>query len=160
VFCPLPLTVCGAAVTTPCRAVVSPRPCPCASLVLLSPSLAPRAPCCRGCRAQEIETLTAAAGGVKGVIDYENPNNSLYTFVGTLTMTLEGRMSTIPVGPHNVVLRGCVLKSCHYVIGVAVFTGADTKLMQNQRPAPSKQVRWLGGRCDDRVHLRFPHCPT
>ena len=33
--------------------------------------------------------------------------------------------------------------SCTFVIGLVVFTGSDSKLMQNQRPTPSKQVRPL-----------------
>ncbi len=39
---------------------------------------------------------------------------------------------------------GCdvrLLSSCNYVVGLCVFTGADTKIMRNQRPTPSKQVR-------------------
>ena len=69
---------------------------------------------------------------------YELPNHSLYTFTGV--MTLDG-VPKFSVGPQNVLLRGCLLRSCKFVFGLVVFTGADTKIMKNQRPTPSKQVR-------------------
>lgn len=43
-----------------------------------------------------------------------------------------------PIGPENVLLRGCKLSSCAHVVGFVLFTGDDTKLMRNQRQPPSK----------------------
>ena len=55
-----------------------------------------------------------------------------------------------PVTPSEVVLRGCVLKSCAYVIAVVVFTGSQSKLMMNRSPTPSKV-----GRREERKYRRI-----
>lgn len=87
-----------------------------------------------------MDRLTAAAHALKGSVRYETPNNSLYTFVGTMDLSLPGgQTKTVPLGPSQVMLRGCMLRSCHHIFGLVIFTGNDTKLMQNSRPAPSKQ---------------------
>jgi len=79
------------------------------------------------------------AGNMKGSIEYETPNKSLYTFVGTMNLGEGEAYRQSPIGPSNVILRGCMVRSCKYILGLVVFTGMDTKIMQNSRPAPFKQ---------------------
>lgn len=45
---------------------------------------------------------------------------------------------TIPIGAENVILRGCMVRSCQHVWGLVIFTGPQTKLMQNNRQPPVK----------------------
>ena len=47
----------------------------------------------------------------------------------------------VPLGPENVVLRGSSLKNTDYVVGIAVFTGHDTKVMMNSMKAKYKFSR-------------------
>lgn len=70
-------------------------------------------------------------------MEYEQPNNRLYNFTGRIE--LSDSKETVPLGPSNIILRGCSLRSCAYIFGVAIFTGSETKLMQNARATPSKQ---------------------
>lgn len=72
---------------------------------------------------------------MKGKLEYEQPNNRLYNFIGRLTIENE----TQPIGPTNIALRGCSIRSCAYAYGVVIFTGSETKVMQNARSTPSKQ---------------------
>lgn len=93
-----------------------------------------------------IETVISRASSVKGRTVCELPNNRLYTFEGSIQ--LQGQ-AEVPVGPENVILRGCMLRSCKTILGLVVFTGNDTKIMRNQRPTPSKQsnVYQMVNRC-------------
>ena len=90
-----------------------------------------------GGRDVTLEQQIEAVSKLRGCIEYETPNNSLYTFVGTVQ--LDGPRVQVPVGPSNVILRGCLVRSCKYILGLVVFTGKDTKIMQNSRPTPFKQ---------------------
>ncbi|EEC45989.1 P4, P type ATPase, partial [Phaeodactylum tricornutum CCAP 1055/1] len=71
----------------------------------------------------------------------EPPNPSVHTFSGKLTLppfkTGESPID-IPLGADNVLLRGAVLRNTEWAIGVAFFTGTDTKLIQNSFETPSK----------------------
>lgn len=87
--------------------------------------------------AVDFDAQCKAASELRGQLTFEDKNNSLYTFVGT--MKVDGEDTAVPLGPPFVVLRGCMLRSCSYVIGFVLYTGPDTKLMQNSRPTPSKQ---------------------
>lgn len=44
----------------------------------------------------------------------------------------------ISLGADNMILRGCKLRNTEFVIGVTVFTGHDTKIMQNSAKAQYK----------------------
>lgn len=44
----------------------------------------------------------------------------------------------ISLGADNMILRGCKLRNTEFVIGIAVFTGHDTKIMQNSAKAQYK----------------------
>jgi phospholipid-translocating P-type ATPase (flippase) len=50
-------------------------------------------------------------------------------------------METIPAGPENLLLRGSTLRNTGWVWGLCVYTGKDSKIMQNSRAIPSKISR-------------------
>ncbi|TMW63492.1 hypothetical protein Poli38472_002433 [Pythium oligandrum] len=72
-----------------------------------------------------------------GMMEYEQPNNRLYNFTGRIEF--EAIKETAPIGPSNIILRGCSIRGCSYLYGIVIFTGPETKLMQNARATPSKQ---------------------
>ncbi|KAG6619942.1 Phospholipid-transporting ATPase [Phytophthora cinnamomi] len=71
------------------------------------------------------------------VMEYEQPNNRLYNFTGRIEFGSNNEAA--PIGPSNIILRGCSVRGCAYIYGVVIFTGSETKLMQNARATPSKQ---------------------
>ncbi|KAM7513772.1 hypothetical protein LguiA_003355 [Lonicera macranthoides] len=68
-------------------------------------------------------------------IQCEDPNPSLYTFVGNL----EYDNQVYPLDPSQILLRDSKLRNTAYVYGVVIFTGHDTKVMQNSTKSPSKR---------------------
>ena len=46
-----------------------------------------------------------------------------------------------PIGINNLLLRGCNLRNTEWVLGIVVFTGAQTKIMLNAGVTPSKRAR-------------------
>uniref|UniRef100_A0A8C9VDR3 Phospholipid-transporting ATPase n=1 Tax=Scleropages formosus TaxID=113540 RepID=A0A8C9VDR3_SCLFO len=46
--------------------------------------------------------------------------------------------STVPLGPDQILLRGAQLRNTQWVHGIVVYTGHDTKLMQNSTQPPLK----------------------
>ncbi|KAK7023178.1 P-type phospholipid transporter [Favolaschia claudopus] len=46
-----------------------------------------------------------------------------------------------PVSINEMLLRGCALRNTAWVVGLVVFTGADTKIMMNGGDTPSKQSK-------------------
>ncbi|XP_010540082.1 PREDICTED: probable phospholipid-transporting ATPase 4 [Tarenaya hassleriana] len=73
----------------------------------------------------------------RATIRCEDPNPSLYTFVGNL----EYERQIFPLDPSQILLRDSKLRNTAYVYGVVVFTGHDTKVMQNSTSSPSKRSR-------------------
>ncbi|XP_036424325.1 probable phospholipid-transporting ATPase IA isoform X6 [Colossoma macropomum] len=72
---------------------------------------------------------------LSGRMECESPNRHLYEFVGNIR--LEGH-STVPLGPDQILLRGAQLRNTQWVHGIVVYTGHDTKLMQNSTRPPLK----------------------
>lgn len=72
---------------------------------------------------------------LSGRMECESPNRHLYEFVGNIR--LHGH-STVPLGPDQILLRGAQLRNTQWVYGVVVYTGHDTKLMQNSTRPPLK----------------------
>ena len=69
---------------------------------------------------------------LRGKLRSEQPNNSLYTYDGTLDITTrEGQPQQIPLGPDQLLLRGAQIRNTPWVYGLVVFTGHETKLMRN-----------------------------
>ncbi|XP_076877507.1 phospholipid-transporting ATPase IA isoform X5 [Brachyhypopomus gauderio] len=72
---------------------------------------------------------------ISGRMECESPNRHLYEFVGNIR--LDGH-STVPLGPDQILLRGAQLRNTQWVHGIVVYTGHDTKLMQNSTRPPLK----------------------
>ncbi|KAG6425845.1 hypothetical protein SASPL_110050 [Salvia splendens] len=70
-----------------------------------------------------------------GTIKCEDPNSSLYNFVGKM----EYDCKVYPIDPSQILLRDSKLRNTAYVYGVVVFTGQDSKVMQNSTKSPSKR---------------------
>ncbi|CAK7328063.1 unnamed protein product [Dovyalis caffra] len=61
------------------------------------------------------------------VIKCEDPNENLYSFVGTLYYNGD----EYPLSPQQILLRDSKLRNTDFIYGVVIFTGHDTKVMQN-----------------------------
>ncbi|CAL5361204.1 unnamed protein product [Camellia sinensis] len=70
-----------------------------------------------------------------GKIRCEDPNPNLYTFVGNI----EYDRQVYPLDPSQILLRDSKLRNTAYVYGVVIFTGHDSKVMQNATKSPSKR---------------------
>ncbi|WBW71444.1 P-type ATPase [Schizosaccharomyces osmophilus] len=75
---------------------------------------------------------------LEGTVKSEQPNNSLYTYDATLKLLPNDR--ELPLGPEQLLLRGAQLRNTHWVYGVVVFTGHETKLMKNTTETPIKRT--------------------
>ena len=74
----------------------------------------------------------------------ELPNASVNTFSGKITLppaNLNEGSIDIPLDAENILLRGAMLRNTEWVLGVACFTGEDTKLARNSIKTPSKFSR-------------------
>lgn len=73
----------------------------------------------------------------KANIQCEPPNRHLYEFMGVLRET---NKQHVALGPDQLLLRGAILRNTRWAFGVVVYTGHDTKLMQNNTTkAPLKR---------------------
>ncbi|KAF3431702.1 hypothetical protein FNV43_RR26434 [Rhamnella rubrinervis] len=71
------------------------------------------------------------------IVKCEDPNANLYSFVGGM----EIEEQQYPLSPQQLLLRDSKLRNTDYVYGVVVFTGHDTKVMQNSTDPPSKRSK-------------------
>ncbi|PIN20661.1 P-type ATPase [Handroanthus impetiginosus] len=80
----------------------------------------------------------------------EDPNPNLYTFVGNL----EYDRLVYPLDPSQILLRDSKLRNTAYVYGVVIFTGHDSKVMQNATKSPSKRSR-IEKQMDKIIYILF-----
>ncbi|KAL7089629.1 hypothetical protein ACP275_13G196000 [Erythranthe tilingii] len=86
----------------------------------------------------------------KGTIRCEDPNPSLYTFVGNLDLDKESH----PLSPSQILLRDSKLRNTEKIYGVVIFTGPDTKAIRNSTKSPSKRSR-VERKMDRVIYLLF-----
>ncbi|KAF7403429.1 hypothetical protein HZH68_006223 [Vespula germanica] len=80
---------------------------------------------------------TAELMNFRSNIQCEPPNRHLYEFHGVLRET---NKQSVPLGPDQLLLRGAMLRNTKWIFGVVIYTGHDTKLMQNNTTtAPLKR---------------------
>ncbi|XP_052175806.1 putative phospholipid-transporting ATPase 9 isoform X4 [Diospyros lotus] len=86
----------------------------------------------------------------RAIIRCEDPNANLYSFVGSLEIDEQHH----PLSPQQLLLRDSKLSNTDYIYGVAIFTGHDTKVIQNSTAPPSKRSK-IERRTDKLVYLLF-----
>jgi len=84
------------------------------------------------------------------LIKCEDPNENLYSFIGTLYY--KGKQ--YPLSLQQLLLRDSKLRNTDFVYGVVVFTGHDSKVMQNATDPPSKRSR-IERRLDKIIYILF-----
>ena len=75
-------------------------------------------------------------------LDSEPPHANLYSYNGVLRYhsDLKG-LKEEGITINEMLLRGCTLRNTKWVIGLVLFTGADTKIMLNGGETPSKRSK-------------------
>ncbi|XP_008787943.2 putative phospholipid-transporting ATPase 9 [Phoenix dactylifera] len=73
----------------------------------------------------------------QAIIRCEDPNANLYTFVGSMEL----KDQQYPLSPQQLLLRDSKLRNTDYIYGAVIFTGHDTKVMQNATDPPSKRSK-------------------
>ncbi|XP_076891933.1 putative phospholipid-transporting ATPase 9 [Bidens hawaiensis] len=86
----------------------------------------------------------------KACIKCEDPNASLYTFVGT--MEFQGQEYSL--SPQQLLLRDSKLRNTDYIYGAVIFTGHGTKVIQNSTDPPSKRSG-IERRMDNIIYFMF-----
>ncbi|KAL6901005.1 hypothetical protein ACP4OV_005681 [Aristida adscensionis] len=86
----------------------------------------------------------------KAFIQCEDPNEKLYSFVGTLYYNEQ----QYPLSPQQILLRASKLRNTNFIYGTVIFTGHDTKVMQNATEPPSKRSS-VERRMDKIIYLLF-----
>ncbi|KAL6192981.1 hypothetical protein ACLB2K_034066 [Fragaria x ananassa] len=84
------------------------------------------------------------------MVKCEDPNANLYSFVGTMDFEEQ----QYPLSPQQLLLRDSKLRNTDYIYGVVIFTGVDTKVIQNSTPPPSKRSR-VEKKMDKIIYLLF-----
>ncbi len=80
-------------------------------------------------------------------IDAEPADVNMFRLNGAAVMPGEGhagpdgRPLVHPIDLQTTLLRGCVVKNTAWVIGIILFTGADTKIILNSGGTPSKRSK-------------------
>lgn len=79
---------------------------------------------------------TCGSALMTATIECDAPNKMLYEFCGKLKINSDEH----PIGPENILLRGAKMRNTEWALGVAIYTGHETKLMMNSMAqAPLKQ---------------------
>eukprot|EP00794_Sanderia_malayensis_P006961 gene6961-7746_t len=81
-------------------------------------------------------TTINAISCLQGRVECEGPNNRLYDFVGNIT--LHGQKA-VPISGDQILLRGAQLRNTQWIFGLVVYTGHESKLLQNATAAPIKR---------------------
>ncbi|KAI4387562.1 hypothetical protein MLD38_005384 [Melastoma candidum] len=86
----------------------------------------------------------------KAIVKCEDPNANLYSFVGTM----EFEEQQHPLSPQQILLRDSKLRNTDYIYGAVIFTGQETKVIQNSTDPPSKRSR-IERKMDKIIYLMF-----
>ncbi|KAK4685890.1 phospholipid-translocating ATPase, partial [Tremellales sp. Uapishka_1] len=72
-------------------------------------------------------------------VDLDAPEVNMFRLNGAIVR--DGEHEVHPINLETTLLRGCVLKNTAWVVAIVIFTGADTKIVQNSGGTPSKRSK-------------------
>lgn len=72
-------------------------------------------------------------------MECEGPNKRLYEFTGNIQ--LEPAKQPEPIQSDQILLRGAQLRNTEWIYGLVIYSGHDSKLLQNASRAPLKRSR-------------------
>lgn len=80
-------------------------------------------------------------GSVSGILRAEAPNTNIHDFNGNLEVRSGSPVSKTKesLGARQLLMRGTALRNTAFCVCVVVYTGTDTRMIRNSRPAPMKQ---------------------
>mmetsp|Transcript_16967 Transcript_16967/g.39553 ORF Transcript_16967/g.39553 Transcript_16967/m.39553 type:complete len:1442 (-) Transcript_16967:153-4478(-) len=89
-----------------------------------------------------IKDLNVNGSLLEIAVEAEKPHKSIYNFIGSLSVSDRGQaLPKTPLGPMNLLLRGCKLRNVDWCLGLVVYTGSDTRIQMNQRSVPLKMPK-------------------
>ncbi|OAJ43171.1 hypothetical protein BDEG_26551 [Batrachochytrium dendrobatidis JEL423] len=98
------------------------------------------------CHFQTSNTAT----NLSGVIHCEHPNANLMSFEGRITVQIPNiGEKIVPLTMNNLILRGAVLRNTEHAIVIVIYTGKNTKIIQNLKNTGLKsstleaRLNWL-----------------
>jgi phospholipid-transporting ATPase len=73
-------------------------------------------------------------------VECELPNSNLHSFRGKVKVSQAGNAGSrvIPIAMNQMLLRGCLLKNSHSILGLVVYAGRETRIQMNSAAAPLK----------------------
>ncbi|KAA8529233.1 hypothetical protein F0562_033968 [Nyssa sinensis] len=86
----------------------------------------------------------------KALVKCEDPNANLYSFIGSMEFLEQQH----PLTPQQLLLRDSKLRNTDYIYGAVIFTGHDTKVIQNSTAPPSKRSK-IEKKMDKIVYFLF-----
>ncbi|XP_068636564.1 putative phospholipid-transporting ATPase 9 [Aristolochia californica] len=86
----------------------------------------------------------------KALVKCEDPNPNLYSFVGSM----DYEEQQYPLSFQQLLLRDSKLRNTDYIYGAVIFTGHDTKVLQNSTLPPSKRSK-IEKKMDKIVYVMF-----
>jgi phospholipid-transporting ATPase len=72
---------------------------------------------------------------LEGLLEFEQPNNRLYTFTGRL---VRAGQDDAPIDNDNILLRGSTLRNTDWIYGIIVYVGPESKIMMNSKKGRNK----------------------
>ncbi|PAA51145.1 hypothetical protein BOX15_Mlig016307g2 [Macrostomum lignano] len=89
---------------------------------------------------RHLRTAADIGANLRAQIDCEQPTADLYKFKGNISVRLStGLPYQVSLSIKNLLLRGAVLRNTKHVMGVAVYTGQETKMQLNSQYGRSKK---------------------
>ena len=73
-----------------------------------------------------------------GEIGCEEPNADVNKFEGEIDLNLNGKKIKSALNHKNLLLRATKLKNTEWLVGIAVYTGKNTKIMMNGASTKNK----------------------
>ena len=72
-------------------------------------------------------------------MECEGPNKRLYEFTGNIQLKSAEQLE--PIQSDQILLRGAQLRNTEWIYGLVIYSGHDSKLLQNASRAPLKRSR-------------------